>query len=349
VILWFRVEQTCGLRRQPSRCSLITRVCHSIVTLILGIAGSPLEAQEPGFQASLFRADSVRIAEAFRLAQELGDRLWPGLGNTPMPVLLVTDSTEFLVRRAGTHDAVVASPSPRRWAPTLLATFPVDGVPTIVTGTAERTGKSSTDWVLTLIHEHFHQWQYGRPDYYADVSRLNLSGGDTTGMWMLNYPFPYDSAVVGRAVRGWALALRGALVGSPTSLSDLAHVVGARDALRSQLSDADYRYLEFQLWQEGVARFVEYRAADFASRLPEPPPAFRSLPDYRPYRTIAERFQRELLRELEALDLCRDRRVSFYPIGAAIALLLDEVRPGWKQEYSSRPFTLAALIPENRR
>jgi hypothetical protein len=47
----------------------------------------------------------------------------------------------------------------RQFPPSLLATFPFDGVPTIVVGTAERIAKHSPAWVLTLLHEHFHQWK----------------------------------------------------------------------------------------------------------------------------------------------------------------------------------------------
>jgi len=42
-------------------------------------------------------ADRVRLAEAVRLGDALRERLWPGWGATPVPVLLVTDSAEYLV------------------------------------------------------------------------------------------------------------------------------------------------------------------------------------------------------------------------------------------------------------
>ena len=77
----------------------------------------------------------------------------------------------------------------------------------MVVGSAERTGKSSTGWVLTLMHEHFHQWQYSQPDYYPRLNALDLARGDTTGMWALEYAFPYDSVPVQRAVQRLADAL----------------------------------------------------------------------------------------------------------------------------------------------
>jgi hypothetical protein len=316
--------------------------------VVLSIALTPgRSAAQADAHPHLPLQDRVRIAEALQLVHNLGDRIWPGLAKTPMPVLLVTDSTEFLVGQPSrgddfqpSNDSLGGFPiwtRPRHLSPTMLATFPIEGTPTIVIGSAERTGKTSTEWVLTLLHEHFHQWQYSRPDYYSGVARLDLSQGDSTGMWMLNYPFPYDSTRVAAAMRSWAAALCKALERSPAGASRLGEVVKARDTLRALLSPADYRYLEFQLWQEGVARYIEYRIALLAAEHS----------DDRSYRAAANQGRRDLLRELERNDLKRNKRVSFYPIGAAIALLLDQTRPGWKQAYTASPFSLTALLPRN--
>ena len=329
--------------------------------MLLGTVTAPA----PGYaQAEVPPRDRVRLAEAIRLADKLGDDIWPGWRGTPFPVLLVTDSVEFLIghsepnadfARLG-YDSLLAREvwtRPRQFPPTLLATFPaVGGKPTIVIGSAERTGKSSTAWVLTLLHEHFHQWQSSRPDYYAGVAGLDLAHGDTTGRWMLNYAFPYDSAPVQRAVQGLAVALERALDTRPGGRSSaLELVVSARDRLRGLLRADDYRYFEFQLWQEGVARFIEYTAARAAAAESEKPAAaFEELADYEPYRAAAAEARRNLRRELERLTLGRERRVAFYPLGAAMALLLDETRPGWKSAYGARPFALAALLsPRCRR
>jgi hypothetical protein len=303
----------------------------------------------------------VRLAEALRLADNLRDRLWPNWGRSALSGLLVGDSAEFLIGNPRPpaefiplgYDALLSRTvwtRPRHSPPNLLATFPaVGGMPTIVVGSAQRTGKSSTEWVLTVLHEHFHQWQYSQPGYYQGVAGLGLANGDSTGQWMLDYPFPYDSTPVQHDMRRLASALRQALDAPRADrLEALRNLVVARDALSRRVNAADYRYFEFQLWQEGVARFIEYAAARAAAASGAPLAEFRELSDYVPYDTIAYRARRTLRRELEQLDLGRQRRAAFYSVGAAIALLLEDTRPDWKRAYSERPFALAALLRDYR-
>jgi hypothetical protein len=344
----------------PAQEDTVRSLLHALGIVLLGLA-APLRTASAQTLLHLQPADRVRLAEGRQLAGRVCDRIWPGWGHTAFQVLLVGDSAEFLVapeRHPSNfaplgHDAVLGTEvwtRPRQFPPNLLATFPaVGGVPTVVIGSAERTGKSSTAWVVTLLHEHFHQWQFSRPDYNEGVSRLGLARGDTTGQWMLNYPFPYDSAPVQRAMRNLAGALAQALDAPREKRgAALQGVSDDRDALRALLPADDYRYFEFQLWQEGAARFIQYAVARTAAERWEPSADFRRLPDYEPYGQAAESARQALRRELAELDLARQRRVAFYPIGAALALLLDGARPDWKEEYTRHPFRLPDLLPGHR-
>lgn len=312
---------------------------------------SAVGAQQP----SLREADRVRLAEAFRLADNVQDGIWPGWSAVPFAVLLVTPEHEFLVRHPRPSDdfALVTEYDPllhsavyardRQFSPVLLATFPaVGGLSTVVAGQPEQTGKSSTPWVITLLHEHFHQLQNTQPDYFDAVAALGLSGGDETGMWMLDYPFPYDSAAVVERFTAYGDALLRALGAArgPEEAERVRDYLDARARLRDALGEADYRYLSFQLWQEGVARYTEYRVAEAAAEQHEPLPSFRALDDFIPYSVAAASLRRALAEELADLDLASEKRVAFYPAGAAEALLLDVVRPGWRQRYLNEKFYL---------
>lgn len=123
--------------------------------------------------------DRIRIAEAYRLADSVADTVWPGWGEVPFVILLVTEGHEYLLRHPYPPDdfvalgrdeisgeEILARPNSGRFSLGFEATFPaVQGVNTVVIGTPENTGKSSTRWVLTALHEHFHQFQYGQAWY----------------------------------------------------------------------------------------------------------------------------------------------------------------------------------------
>ena len=314
-------------------------------------------------------ADRVRLAEAFRLADALGDRVWAGWSGAPFAVLLVTPEHEFLLRHprpssdfAPTgYDSLLATEvfvRPRVFPPNLLATFPaVGGVSTIVVGEPANTGQSSTRWVLTVLHEHFHQLQHARPGYYPGVAALGLARGDTTGMWMLNYAFPYDSAVVQARFADFARSLDAAL--DPRSAAGPEHdslardpramaraVTDARSRLREALSAEDDGYLAFQIWQEGVARYTELTVARLAASLGHASSsAFRELPDHIDYAAAAAAIERDILNGLREADLGRSRRVAIYPVGAATALVLDAAVPDWRERYFAQRFSLEPLLP----
>jgi len=317
---------------------------------------APASAAQP----ALRDADRVRLAEAFRLADAVADGIWPGWGDVPFAILLVTPDHEYLVGHPSpsddfapvtAYDSLLAGPvvgRPRQFPPGLLATFPaVGGIPTVVVGTPETTGLSSTFWVLTLLHEHLHQLQMSQPGYYAQVAALDLAGGDESGMWMLTYPFPYDDAGVVARVGAYRDALVAALAGArgPDEASRLSDLRASRTALRAALSPADDRYLSFQMGQEGVARFTEHRVAEAAAARHDPLSVFVALPDAIPYAAAADTLRHALAREIAGLDLAADQRVAFYPLGAVEALVLDAVRPAWRRGYLAAPFDLSRALP----
>ncbi len=299
--------------------------------------------------------DRVRLAEAFRIGQTLGNRLWPDWNKAPFAVLLVTPDHEFLIRHAKpSADFTLINYDPllqsnvyyraRTQSQNLLATFPVVGaIPTIVIGQAENTAKkTSTPWVVTVLHEHFHQLQYSQPNYYPAVDALALSRGDQSGMWMLNYPFPYDwpemkehFSLLSKLLVDALQAQRGRDFSARLSVYRRQ-----RDELRKTLSPDDYRYFSFQMWQEGIARYTEYRIAKLAAGRYKPSKAFRSLKDYKPFAEVAEQVKSGILNELITGQLDDYKRVKFYALGAGEGLLFDRINPRWRQRYFIDKFYL---------
>lgn len=324
----------------------------SFLPILLALLAAPLHAAEPGLRD----ADRIGIAEAFRIADALGDEAWPGWSAAPFAVLLVTPEREFLMRHPapspdfaplGRDDLLGCEVYARKrtFSTSLLATFPAvagSTVPTIVIGQPERTeARTPTRWVLTLLHEHFHQLQFSRPGYFGAVEKLGLTGGDTTGMWMLNYPYPYAKARVASAFREASHRLLEALDANDTKGAAARDAsVAARERLRRAAGPKHERYLAFQLWQEGTARYTELVMARLAAARRETSPAFRALDGFVPFADVAAEIEKQMREDLTTADLGDAKRVAFYAFGCGEALLLDRSAPGWRTRYLASRFRL---------
>lgn len=323
--------------------------------LLTVTVAAPLMAQATGIPD----ADRTRLAEAFRIARSVGDSAWRGWDLAPFAVLLLTPRAEFLLNhprptsdftRVG-YDSVLGSEVYMRaptLPPTLLATFPaVGGVNTIVVGGAAQVGRRSTHWVLTVLHEHFHQLQMADPGYQERLQAIDLARGDMTGQWMLTFPFPYGKAAVQAKFTAFANALRDAAFAPAPVVPDalLRQVASTRTTLKAALAPAEYRYLSFQMWQEGVARYMELRVARLAAGAGPQLDGMRALPDVTSYADEADALEREMRTATTVLPMASVQRVAFYATGAAYALLLDRVRPAWPSQYFTVPLSLDPLLP----
>lgn len=294
------------------------------------------------------RKDAVRIREFYRLTPQIADKVWPGWSTTPAPLLLVTNDAEFLThypdppadfKKFGEGFYV----RPRHYPANFLATFPAFGPQSvIVIGEAENTdAKTSTPWLITVMHEHFHQLQDGQPGLLEAVKGLGLARGDTTGMWMLNYPFPYDKPELVSSFAQLRDALLAALNESDGGKFRLLarRYVAARRQFLAQLSADDRKYLSFQLWKEGIARYVQVKSAEAAATY-KPTPEYAALPDYESFESYAARARLETLKELKQADLAKWRRVVVYSFGAGEGFLLYRLDPKWREGYFQHLFTL---------
>jgi hypothetical protein len=298
------------------------------------------------------RSDKIRIREAISISQKFGDKIWEGINNIPFAIILVTDSVEFMVNHPDPppgfilceKDTVLRADifyRKRQYPVNWLATFPVNGTSCIVAGTPANTGRHSTAWIMTLLHEHFHQYEYSYPGYFRDVEALGLSNGDQTGMWMLNYPFPYDSIPVSEQYKKYTLALSDLIAGLDTKTFDplFKRYRPERKKIRQLLKPADYRYLSFQVWQEGVARYTEYKFLELMGDY-DPSKEIAALPGFISFSDYKDQLYRSEMKDLAGLELSEGKRVCFYSAGFAEAILLDKLNPAWRSLFLKDKFDI---------
>jgi hypothetical protein len=331
---------------RPRRCRPVSVV--QVALPILLIAASVF-SQAP---AHIPLDDAVRVREFYRLASAIQDQIWPQWSKTPAPLLLVTADSEFLTHHPSpppvfTNTGADFYVRARHFATGMLATFPAFGPPSvIVVGEPPNTdAKTSTPWLFVVMHEHFHQLQYGKPGYWAGVNNLDLARGDTMGMWMLEFPFPYADPAVGQAFAH----LRDSLLAAVNEPDEkrlqvvVREYTATRRAFFGRLSSDNRKYLSFQLWQEGIARYTQIAAAEAAARY-QPTPEYSALPDFESFSSYAARARLDTLDELRTIDLATAKRAVVYSFGAAEGLLLDRLHPRWKDSYFKHPFTLDAYF-----
>lgn len=273
--------------------------------------------------------DLQNIALSTAIVQRVGDRLWPDWSKTSFGIDLLTQDGGVLVN--------VDKPfTPPTFPRELEATLVLESGPIVVIGQPKYTQAATPiRWSVTLLHEHFHQWQYSWQPYAPSVKALDLAHGDKTAMWMLNYSFPYADRRVDAAYARMSSALADALeaMQTPAFGDKQQRYVQARNAFKSLLSPDDYRYFAFQCWQEGTARYTEMEIAELAAGEHARDPGFLSDSTAAALTQDAARTYAGVLKRLRTIPLQEDKRIGFYALGAGEALLLDRVAPGWHERY----------------
>jgi hypothetical protein len=327
-------------------------IMRSLIAFLLlaGAAAAPTPVQP------LPTDDAVRLGEFYRLASRVQDQVWPGWDKVPAPLMLITEDAEFLTHYpappkefARISDDLYSRA--RQFPINLQATFPAFGAtPVIVVGEPKNTeSKTSTPWLVAVMHEHFHQLQDTQPGYYAAVAGLGLSRGDETGMWMLNYPFPYEKPEIAGSFSGLCdLLFAAATERNDGEFAKLAkRYIRAREKFVAQLSADDHKYFGFQVWQEGIARYTQIRVAETAASY-QPSEEYAALPDFESFASYAARVRGETLDELKKADLAKQKRLVFYALGATEGLLLDRLNPEWKGQYFQRMLSTDSYFDAGR-
>lgn len=314
---------------------MITKSALCLFTFVL----TSLNALANEVDSDLFDAIKTARKEVFLH----GNTVWNNIDTAPFGMLLTLPKREVLLCHPHIVDGFAQLPMDDLeclvqtrgsiFPSNLLAAMPViEGRSTIVMGTPKATGKTRQNWVLTIVHEHFHQYQSVLPDYYQMVNSMDLDGGDNTGMWMLNYPLPYKDEAFNRLYDHAKEKLFLALTATDSSLRQkISEYLDARFNFTQYLSEKDRRYLEFQLWQEGVARWTEF--------------ALPLLSDNKDIQQAAQNLKLRTLHLLKNQSLRIHKRSALYEFGAAEAMLLELCLPDWKLRYSEN-LALEHLISE---
>lgn len=296
--------------------------------------------------------DRIRIREAINVFNESGKNVWKNWTEISFPILLVTNENEYLMNHQNPtedfvmtgYDSIIESniyTRSRLFNNNSLATFPaVNGEATIVVGLPENTNRSSFDWVITILHEHFHQLQYSEDDYYISVNLLDLAGDDKSGMWMLNYPFPYEDETISNQYKILTQSAKETFqyIGNPDFENKFNNYAAERQKFKELLNEKDYKYFSFQTWQEGIARYTEIKIAELLNNNYNPTNEFKHLNDYITPDSFYVKIVNKLLKRADSQNLTTDRRNCFYTLGALEGLILDNVNPGWKDLYFKEKF-----------
>ena len=291
---------------------------------------------------------------AIELAGSIASDIWPGLAELDAGFVVIDGDREVAVcfDAAPGFAALADTPAPgcrafsrpRVFPPRMQASLNIFGSEeTVLVASPESLGQNVLEWQTLFVHERFHQWQSTHPRYGERIAALDLDGGDTSGLWMLTYAFPYDEPALAAAFRqlGQQLASLHSEP-DPAVQADLAAgYVATRRHVFAQLAPADRRYAEFQLWKEGAARYTEIA---FARRASE-----RGGAQADEFRQLAESLYTREQGRLRQLDTKTSRRGVFYTLGAFEWLLADRVSPGWRERYAEAgPLAVAPVLDSAR-
>lgn len=304
-----------------------------ILTWVMGAALAGVELPP--------KPERVMLAEVQNIYRGAGNRLWPGFDKVPLDLVLIGPERETLFchgavksfKPAGRDPLTKCSLQvrPRELNIDLAATagfFPRGQ--TIAIGYPKALEMSPAYWKATVLHEAFHLYQSHMAGYAQAVASLGLSAGSTDGSWMLNYPFPYADPQVGTAFVAMGDACLAFLEAkSPQERRAATNAyVTAREAALAKVSPADRRYYEFQVGQEGVARWTELTLARQGDAAMRDDAVGR-------WRGLATS-----LRAVREQGFKVWKRGALYVYGTIEAEMLEQAGVNWRQEYRRHPFGL---------
>jgi hypothetical protein len=291
-------------------------------------------------------ADKAEIAEVLRIKTELGDQVWPGLSRLDIPLILFNERYEFLVGEADPPppwevvdgDDCLGRPYHRRPAENPQAFAVAVGTRWAGSiGTLERMNSripfrlSREFHVVLTLHEVFHASQATlAPRRFARAMGVYKSEN--------RYPYKDPASSASWTSEGEALAdaVRATEMKAASGLA--RKFLDIRVARRRQIAlDLELTSYEQELeWLEGLAKYAEVRFYELAA-------SRTSESAYAGYRSGHPFWPADWARLRGNLG-GQGGDLRFYLSGAAQAMLLDRLSPGWKTEAFEATATLEGAL-----
>ncbi len=330
---------------------------------ILCGTGSLLTLAHQDSSIHLLDEDAALIAEAYNLWKELGEKVWTGWTEIPIPLLYITTEWEYAIGfpkalqgfqplKRDTQLKENIQARARVLSPDLAASYDFEGVDAVVIGTPTALKKSSGAWALTAVHEMFHVLQYERGS--AKKVRALKLGSETDASWQLDFPFPYQDADVMRLIhlQGYPIYLGIKDAEETDAKYNAGTAMEAIQVYRSFLKthaedERFYWYSQFQETIEGIARYTEYKMGEAAADSGyKPTEAFRQLSDFKDYQQVWDASYKNQLFPIKHAGRAVRSRTTFYYLGLGKGLLLDRIMPDWKKRYFDSDVWLDHLLEE---
>lgn len=225
------------------------RTAFLIASVIVVLATGPLRAQEP--QARLAQKYAAPLARIFDLHQRFAP-LHPALAKV-YPVAIAEDKMIHVFEPEPGKKAyrlALTAPDTMNLPQGIRAAMPLgfwdNRMACVVTG--EVFGQP--DGYVFIFHEFVHcaQWDCCDLKLKSAMTIFQEAMKTKDYMWELQYPFPYGDAAFVKTYGDLLKAWEG---------NDAAGADALRTELKRTLSPANWEYMTWQEWKEGLARYLE--------------------------------------------------------------------------------------------
>lgn len=319
--------------------------------------------------------DKARLAEALHLKEQLGEAIWPGWGQADIPILLRNRDYSFLVGypsppsgwetassdtfqgqayyRQRTDDPQnFAVKVDDRWVASMATKWETDAFliesfrdflpPVIETIFPYRLLIQPSEVQITgVLHESFHVYQ-------VQVASSRLEEAEDAHKYGDMY-WQADEAMHKDWTEEINLLARALEAESDQEATELVRKFLDRREQRRTAHSLDKVLITYERsleWEEGIAKYVELKAWQkaYATQEYEPLAVIASDPDFKGYSTFEQRWSQEIGTMKRQAN--REGETRFYYTGMAQAMLLDRLRPDWKQRVFSEGVWMETLLAE---